>query len=128
MLLQKYKDMAMETPRGKVALEVVRKRWDEWDAVLVAPCGIGEGAVEADARIWEAGSNAGAMVFFEALWRFGVLEDTERRDESYAIRRLDSWLEKIFFEEALKFYGERKAVGMLLPEQAEQGGVDVKSI
>lgn len=137
MLLQKYKDMAAGNPRGKVALEVVKKRWSEWNSMIVAPGagimfstgeakGRGFGKESMDALIAEqakaeaqaeeqarpsegAGAGVGGdglamAVFLEALWRFGVMEEGARNDESYATLRLDSWLEKIFFEEALKVY------------------------
>lgn len=135
MLLQKYKDMAAGNPRGKVALEIVKKRWGEWNSMIVAPDsgimfstgeakgrGFGkasmdtliaeqerererdQGAEVGGAEVGEVGDGLAMAVFLEALWRFGVMEEGARNDESYATLRLDSWLEKIFFEEALKVY------------------------
>ena len=103
MLLQKYKDMAMETPRGQVALAIVRRRWDEWDKQLIGVESWSKGKHSILAKVQE-GEDLAAKVFFEALWRFGVMEEPEGKNESYEIRRLDMWLEQIFFEEALNYY------------------------
>lgn len=103
MLLQKYKDMAMETPRGKVALEIVAGRWEEWDKMWVG-CNWGPDDKKSIRRTVKGSENLAAKIFFEALWRYGVMEEPERGKETYEIQRLDMWLEKIFYEEALKIY------------------------
>lgn len=109
MLLQKYKDMAMETPRGKVALEIVAKRWEEWDKMWIG-CSWGPDDKKSIRRTVKGPDNLAAKIFFEALWRYGVMEEPERGKESYEMLRLDMWLEKIFYEEALKIYKSRIVV------------------
>lgn len=107
---QKYKDIAYQNPRGRLALSIIESNWPDWLKTIKK---YKRSSLKLDVE------QIAEEVFWDCIWGFGVDDWSEKtaraRLQKYIYSTggttrnypdiclvLDFWLEKIFFREATK--------------------------